>query len=1196
MTEVAQFGGFELGECIGKGGMGKVYRAVHRATEVPAAVKIIEAKRQSRIDFHREVQAQAGLAHPGVVRLFDYGMVDGEAAQVSQGKFEEGCPYVVMELADRGSVSDHGPFEGWQEVRKVVLEVLDALAYAHARGVIHKDLKPANFLVVSSEEGPPRIKLADFGLAHALERESELEAETLSRISGTPLFMAPEQFHGQWRSYGPWTDLYALGCIVWHLVCGEPPVTGKTAFVIAMRHCEGMYGSWKPQFEVPPGVEEWVRRAMAVDPGERFQRAVDAAWTLPKGKTEDADDSWWGMALEEGSDGFDSQWRGTTVLIVKMAKTTVEKTAECLQEEQEPLGPGQKLHPQESALSCEELPPPIPASWTTPGQINFGIPPAGTGQGLFGLREVPFVGRRQERHRIWEALRQATQREELRIILITGESGVGKSRLVRWMATRAHEVGAVEILFAKYSRGRRGPAVGMTGLVQRAFRTWKLSRQEVYEHLGEALPVLEEDEEFRDIDARALTELIHPTDDDAEEVEGPRYQFRSARQEHALMSRLMRRFSRRRTPLLWLDDVQYDLRALGFLEYLIGEGQSGLPGLVLATLRSDALANSDKLAGRVREMEQADCCERIDVEAIGAADHRELIKRMLPLAPELADFLARRTEGNPLFAHQLLNDWIASDKLESRRRGFDVAEGQSLSIPDDIHELWMTRLQRVLDAYPTPRRDAVELALELAAIWGREVSNQEWRAICARVGCEGAQPLLNELVERGLADRGDGGWSFAHGLLVESLERKVREEGRWLIHHRRCAQILEPSQEEDEHISGSRWRRYAEHRREAEEYELALEPLLAASDAFFERGDPGQRRECLELHRELLNRLELGTMAKPRLENELRTSHVKFLGGGTEEAIAEVEDVLERCRRLDDDELVWRARERLVRYLPRVGKLEEAAEQLELALELAMEAGDDYWQGKLFRCQGDNYHQVGEVEKAQRSYLKARVHFREAKSAFDELLCESNLGWVSMSRGEYEAARARFDEAKRRAEERGFALVSMHCVNGLADVARFRGELDEACEYYDQARRRAVEAGQEVGEVVCGMNLCLVEMARGNFDRGAQLLDTSVARTEKMAIDRFTELFDCMRMLLACGRRQWSVVAELLEDYGGGWPEGRPVSKDHAWMLELASEHARRAGQAEVERRLLELALEIWRRLGDVEAVAKLEERLGGGR
>ena len=198
-------GSYRLVEQIGKGGMGEVYRAQHLRLGREAAVKILPVNLASEADFlkrfEREAASAASLDHPNILPVWDYG---------EQG----GVPYLVMPYIRSGTLKERlgrGPLSR-QDILRYLSQMADALDYAHEKGIIHRDVKPANMLL--DERG--RLYLSDFGIAKALEG-----AEGLTRTGvgvGTPEYIAPEQAQGRADSR---SDLYALGIILYELLAGR---------------------------------------------------------------------------------------------------------------------------------------------------------------------------------------------------------------------------------------------------------------------------------------------------------------------------------------------------------------------------------------------------------------------------------------------------------------------------------------------------------------------------------------------------------------------------------------------------------------------------------------------------------------------------------------------------------------------------------------------------------------------------------------------------------------------------------------------------------------------------------------------------------------------------------------------------------------------------------------------------------------
>ena len=278
-------GAFQLLEPIARGGMATLWRGLHRVQQVPVAVKVMTGqnalKPEFAATFRNEVQAVAGLSHPSVVMVFDHGEVTREVESASEGLFLAGSPYLVMELASGGTLEELAVPMPWPAVKNILLVLLDALAHAHARGVIHRDLKPANVLISESQDVRFGLKLTDFGIAHAESIHTE-RTGSIEVSMGTPYYMAPEQIEGLWRDYGPWTDLYALGCMAYEFVTGDVPFDSDSLVGLAYMHLSEETAPMNAPLGVPAGFEAWVKRMMAKAPKHRFRRAADAMWSLAR--------------------------------------------------------------------------------------------------------------------------------------------------------------------------------------------------------------------------------------------------------------------------------------------------------------------------------------------------------------------------------------------------------------------------------------------------------------------------------------------------------------------------------------------------------------------------------------------------------------------------------------------------------------------------------------------------------------------------------------------------------------------------------------------------------------------------------------------------------------------------------------------------------------------------------------------------
>ncbi|MGE3807007.1 MAG: serine/threonine-protein kinase [Gemmataceae bacterium] len=209
------FAGYELQAVLGQGGMGIVYRARHLSLNRNVALKMIRAGTQATsaavARFRREGEAIARLKHPHVVEVYDLGEQRGQS-------------YLSMELVEGGSLAARlkdGPLPP-RAAAQLTRTLAEAVAFAHQQGVLHRDLKPANVLLTA--DGSP--KLTDFGLAKLIDGD---EPQTVTdAIMGTPSYMAPEQAGATVQPVGTYTDVYALGAILYETLTGQPPFRGET--------------------------------------------------------------------------------------------------------------------------------------------------------------------------------------------------------------------------------------------------------------------------------------------------------------------------------------------------------------------------------------------------------------------------------------------------------------------------------------------------------------------------------------------------------------------------------------------------------------------------------------------------------------------------------------------------------------------------------------------------------------------------------------------------------------------------------------------------------------------------------------------------------------------------------------------------------------------------------------------------------
>ncbi|WP_437911895.1 serine/threonine-protein kinase [Sorangium sp. So ce302] len=256
-------GDYVLQSVLGEGGFGVVYRGEHATRRTKAAIKVLHAELALHPDvclrFEREVVVMQRVRHPNVVEVLDV------------GRLEDGRPYFVMELLDGVSLERHLEARGrlpLEEALALLEPLCSALDAAHARAIVHRDVKPSNVFLCSGDmqKRGPRVVLLDFGVAKLLDAPGP--ALTTSRhVLGSPSSMSPEQLTG--RPVDARTDVYALGALAYAMLTGEPPFAGASFPVLRQLHLFASPPRPSAQARVSPSLDDVVLRALSKDPAER---------------------------------------------------------------------------------------------------------------------------------------------------------------------------------------------------------------------------------------------------------------------------------------------------------------------------------------------------------------------------------------------------------------------------------------------------------------------------------------------------------------------------------------------------------------------------------------------------------------------------------------------------------------------------------------------------------------------------------------------------------------------------------------------------------------------------------------------------------------------------------------------------------------------------------------------------------------
>ena len=578
--------------------------------------------------FHQEARAVSLLDHPAIVRARDF------------GQLADGSPFFVMNILPGRSVHEwmHTMHLPWSVVWAMVDQVLAGLAHAHARGVIHGDLKPSNIMLdLASSALGPRAYVLDLGLAWLREyrHDSRLDGASAPEVAvhsgaGTVGWVAPEQIRRQVALVGPPTDLYALGCVMYRVLTGREVFEGNAQDVLRA-HKRMAVAPPRLADEVPAPAGKFVLKLLEKKPWNRFEFAADARQA-------------WGQI--------------------------------------------KPIH----AATLEEIVQGHPSSRAAPAAYSRSLAP-----GILSLRAPMLVARQDERRELWntvELIAGGAQRQEL--IAVIGEAGVGKSRLAEWLCAEVHEHGTMLPLRARYGR-TPSPLDGITGAINAHYGLTRADRATV-EHTLLARWDIAADEEEALAWVAATAEWLRPTPPGVVVPVGPtgkRFVLDRPELRFLVIKRLLERLSARRPVLMWLDDFHYASPNTFEVLARLKRDAPELPLFVLATARSETLATDLDAALRMEAVRAAWGGRVLELKPLATDDTETLLRSALPLEDGAVRRAVEQSRGNPLFALQLLYAWAGGGYLTLDGDKYRVPEHALHGRPITTAELWDERVRAI---------------------------------------------------------------------------------------------------------------------------------------------------------------------------------------------------------------------------------------------------------------------------------------------------------------------------------------------------------------------------------------------------------------------------------------------------------------------------------------------------------------------
>ncbi len=1103
---------FELLEIVARGGMGVVWKARHVDSGEVVAVKVLSTEGATAerlvLALHAEVAAMAGLRHPHIVYVFDYGSVPADWSD-PRGEVAPGSPWFAMEFVDGTTLSKRKWTTDWPSLKSVLLDLLDALAHAHARGVIHRDLKPSNVLM-AGQPGRSHLKLTDFGLAFAFEAYFERSGGT-PQLAGTPTYMAPEQVASDPSLQGPWTDLYNLGCIAWSLACGARPYRHRDPQKLIEAHQYAPVPELRARMELPPGFDEWVYKLMAKRTADRFHRAADAAWALVQLDRRQAP-------------------RLARDIQASMLHTLV------LDDDDASM----------SGLAGDH--PPLPRTWKRRQADPIRL--VGAGAGLFALRSFPLEGRHAEREALWRAFSEVHRTRRPQGVVLSGPTGIGKSRLVEWLSRRAHEVGGASIYRATHS-DEGSPTDGLVGLLGRAMQTTRVRLDQLEAHLVE---VVDRHNGPRRAAADLARILSGRKGDDGSE-------------HHILLEETIGWYADGRPAIICIDDAHLGEDALRFAHAVLK--RRTLPALIVFTVRDEALPD------RPRERELLDTLpsgKLLRVGPLPRPDMERLVDGLLQLEPALRAQVVERAGGNPSFAVQLVKDWVERDMLEYTPSGFALPGDAAAHIPTSFGQIWARRVEEVLDGHESWR-----LPLEIAATLGISVVSTEWEAACDEAGTQAPRGLLLALLRSSLAlvEEGTMGhtWHFAHGMLREAVLARARAEGRLEGLHRACAAAL---------ARDPQWiDRYGRHLLAAGQTDDAIDALVQGAIFAVQRGAFSRAVHAASLAERTMPAAD--PRARVALEVRIRAAQLR---GETEEALLHIRRLLQWAKLRRDEEARAVALRAAAEVHLRLGEVDEAIANATEAVSISGTMSS--------RAQAEAHCTLGFAHIRAWDFRHGEAAFRDAAGHDNHFHPAAwGLGRIRLDLEHAHAALPFVERAAQLAHAEGDRIRIAKYGATLSHTQRVLGNLDKALALAEAAYRSLSSCGAD-GASEARTQIALTLLALGRHKEARELLEDElalVAQRDDHAVVRLAS----GALWAACGMgADWDRAAELRPIDGEGQALSRAAELELVRLLHRFGEQAFHASQLVLARDAWTPARQMYRRLGMSQDSAQLTHSLRG--
>jgi len=992
-----QLGNYRLIRHLGHGGFAQVYLGEHIYLNTLAALKVLETElsEQDADSFVQEAQILARLSHPNIVRVLDFAV-------------EDGTPFLVIEYAAHGTLRQRHPKGtrlSLETIVHYVEQIAAALQYAHDQRLIHRDVKPENLLLNERSD----ILLSDFGLGmftrHTL-------SQSLQQVAGTPFYIAPEQIQGKPR---PASDQYALGIVVYEWLAGDSPFGGSLTEIVSQHLVTPPQSLRERVPGITSAVEEVVLRALAKEPGQRFA-SVKAFAT----------------ALQQAA-------QVTPVPPATPLPTSKQKA--------------------ETTNTSMTLPVPVASTRSVSELVNETTLPPSTGdrESRTPTPSTLLVGRTLE----WTQLMAAWQGAiagRPQLLLLSGEAGIGKTRLAEAMLTEVGQQGNATAIAHCYAvEGEMAYTPIINWLRADVFRPALETLDTVWlTEVARLLPVL--------LLERPGLPPPSPINEDW--------------QRQRLFEALARVFLGTNGPLLLLlDDLQWcDRETLAWIHYLLRFDPFARL-LIVGTQRLQERLINQPLESLLVSLRRDGQMYEIPLGPLDAVETAALAEYVAgrTISPELAAHLYQETEGNALFVVETIRMGVAEPQGLEQPPGDSTPLSFQAPLSPTIQDVIATRLEQLS---PSARE-----LVNVAAVIGRAFTYTVLKQVSGADEDVLVQALDEMWERRIIREQGTDGYDFSHDKLREGAYADLSRARRRLL-HRRVADAIEQlfGSSLDSHLmdlayhfyEGGAWKQAWEYGQRAGEQAQAMYAPRAAIEQFTRALDSAQK----------------GAIPIPTLLHRLRGQAYQTLGD-FEQARLDYETTLQLARDAGDRQSEWQALMDLG-FLWSERDYEQAGTWYHQAIELARTLNDPKLEAHSLNRMGNWHLNLEQPLEALRYQRQALTIFQQLSDQHGIAQTLDLLGMTSYLGGDLVQGTAYYKQAialLRQLDDRhgltsSLATLALSGATYQTDsMISAAPNLAEGIKDTEHALKIAREIGQRPAEVYALFQLALCLGSQGEFGR-----------------------------------------------------------------------------------------------------------------